>query len=372
MIGILTFYWADDYGAMLQTYALRRYIEKSGRKAEIIPYAPLRLTGRYHIVPVTASVKENRLMYHFDCWLFLRNLFTGTAFYKRKKSMCEFRRSYLTREPSIKHAEEIPIQKYSCVFVGSDQVWNPEITIGLDDAYLGRMNNTRSSRRLVAYGASFGGGRLPERECAELVEAVRENFADISLREQDAADFIGGFLHRTTVNVLDPTLLLDKEEWEHIAREPEEEDYILLYDTEENVYMMDYIYELAEAYHKKVIQVSMPVSLKPKPGVRLKVSGGPAEFLGYIRNAWCVITNSFHGTVFSILMEKQFLVFAHSSRNGRMENLLKKLDMEERLVNRGEEADSQKMWRKIDWKKTKEYLKRERKISEKFIDENME
>ncbi len=371
MIGILTFYWADDYGAMLQTYALRRFIEKSGLETEVIPYAPLRLTGRYHIVPITASIRGKELRYYFNCWLFIRNLLLGASFYKRKKNMREFRRNYLTKESAVKHAEKISLEKFSCVFVGSDQVWNPKITIGFDDAYLGRMESKKGCR-LVAYGASFGGARLPERECAELIEAVRENFAEISLREKGAADFMSRCLNRSTVNVLDPTLLLDREEWERIARKPEEEDYILLYDTEENRQMTEYIHELAETFHKKVIQVSMPVSLKHEPGVRLKVSGGPAEFLGYVQNAWCVVTNSFHGTVFSILMEKQFLVFAHSERNERMESLLKKLDMETRLVNDGEKDFEHKMWEKIDWQKTRKYMERERAVSKKFINENTE
>lgn len=272
--------------------------------------------------------------------------------------MREFRRSYLTKEPPVKRAEKISLQKYSCVFVGSDQVWNPEITVGLDDAYLGRIKD-KEGCRLVAYGASFGGARLPEKECTELAEAIQKNFSEISLREKGAADFMSRILHRNTEDVLDPTLLLDREEWEKLGREPEEKNYILLCDTEENRQMTDYARGLAQAFHKKVIQVSMPVSLKPKPGVRLRVAGGPAEFIGYVRNAWCVVTNSFHGTVFSILMEKQFLVFAHRSRNERMESILKKLDLEARLVNEGEKAGSRKMRRTIDWKKTKEYLERE-------------
>ncbi len=371
MVGILTFYWADDYGAMLQAYALKRYIEKSGKTAEIIPYAPLRLSGRYHFLPITAACREKQVKYYFNPWLLLRNLSTGIAFYKRRKNMRKFRRNYLTKEPSVKCADHISLQRYSCVFVGSDQVWNPEITIGFDDVYLGKIKDKRNCR-LTAYGASFGGASLSERESNELAEAVRDNFTEISLREKRAADYMGSLLHRDVENVLDPTLLLDREEWERIGRTPMEKDYILLYHTEENEHMMDYVRRMSKTFHKKVIQVSMPVSLKSDPGIQLCVSGGPMEFLGYIRNAWCIITNSFHGTVFSILMEKQFLVFLHSSRNERMESILKKLDLESRLVNEGAKPGDNKMWDKIDWKKTKEYLRRERVVSEKFINGNME
>lgn len=371
MVGILTFYWADDYGAMLQAYALKRYIERSGKEAEIIPYAPIRLAGRYHFMPVTAVIRKKQLRYYFDGWTFLRNLSTGIAFPKRRKNMCQFRRNYLTKQKPIRCTDNLSLQKYSCVFVGSDQVWNPKITIGFDDVYLGKIKD-KDGCRLAAYGTSFGSARLSEKECDELMKAVQDNFAEISLREKRAADYMSRLLHRNVANVLDPTLLLDKEEWERIERAPAEKDYILLYHTEENRQMMDYAKGLSETFHKKVIQVSMPVSLKSKSGIWVRVSGGPAEFLGYVRNACCVVTNSFHGTVFSILMEKQFLVFAHSSRNERMESILKKLDLESRLVNEGEEAGSRKMWCEIDWQKTKEYLKRERVVSEKFINGNME
>lgn len=371
MIGILTFYWADDYGAMLQTYALKRYIEKSGKQAEIIPYAPLKLPGRYYFLPIGAVREKNYIRYYFNRWLFRRNLSTGIAFYKRRRNMRKFRQTYLTKEFPIRCAEKLSLQKYSCVFVGSDQVWNPDITIGLDDAYLGKIRD-KGGCRLAAYGASFGGARLSEENCGELVEAVKENFAEISLRERRAADYMSELLHRDVANVLDPTLLLDREEWEQIERAPEKKDYIFFYHTEQNEQMTDYLNELSKVFDKEVIQVSMPISPKHKPGISLDVSGGPMEFLGYIQNAYCVVTNSFHGTVFSILMEKQFLVFAHPRKNERIASLLKKLNLESRMVYEGQKVGAEEMERKIDWQKAKECLKQERAVSAAFINENIE
>lgn len=371
MIGILTFYWADDYGAMLQAYALKKYLEMSGRQVKIIPYAPLRLSGRYRFVPVIAFIKKEKIRYSFNYWMFRRNLSMGAAFWKRRRNMRAFRRRYLTDEHPIKRAEDISLRKYSCVFVGSDQVWNPEITVGFDDAYLGRVRD-RGACRLAAYGASFGSARLPERERDELTEAIRENFAAISLREKRAADFMSECLQRAVANVLDPTLLLDRVEWERIAKMPAEKDYILIYNTEQNERMMDYARALAKSYRKKVLTVSVQSGLPHRADVQVEVSGGPAEFLGYVQNAWCVVTNSFHGTAFSILMEKQFLVFAHSSRNERMESLLKKLGLEDRLVYVEEKVEEQRMFTRIDWQRTEQCLKRERDASIQFIEGNIE
>lgn len=371
MIGILTFYWADDYGAMLQAYALKRYLEEMGEKAEILPYAPLHLAGRYYIVPIIAVLRGKQRKYCIGKWMICRNLSVGRAYFKRWKNMGKFRAEYLTKKTPIQHAGKLSLKEYSCVFVGSDQVWNPEITVGFDDAYLGRIRD-KGNCRIVAYGASLGSKGLKEQDCAEFAEAVQENFADISMREKSGADFVGRILHRKVVDVLDPTLLLTKEEWEKIGRKPGAKDYILFYSTEENRQMIQYARKLAKTFRKKVFQVSMPLLRKQEPEMELAVEGGPAEFVGYVKNAWCVVTNSFHGTVFSILMEKQFLVFSHSSRNERMESLLKKLDMEERLIMKGEEAGIRRMFGEIHWEKTKEYLEKERTVSKKFIMTNME
>lgn len=367
LIGILTFHWADDYGAMLQAYALKSYLEKiSKEKVEIIPYAPIKLTGRYWLYPVVGTEKDDKIKYSFGHFDFRRNVFYLYEFLKRRKNMRNFRRHYLTRKLAIRKMERLSLKKYSCVFVGSDQVWNPEITVGLDDAYIGNIKE-KGNCRLIAYGASFGRETLPENYRLQFMESVSDNFSAVSLREKNAIPFLKSFFQGNVTDVLDPTLLLGWEEWKKIGKLPREQGYILFIYTEYNAQMLQYLHDLSIELQKKIIQLSMPWFGQKKDWIHLEIKGGPAEYIGFFQNAEYVVTNSFHGMVFSVLMEKQFLVFSHSNKNVRLENLLDKLNLKPRLIEYGKLPDVEKILEEIDWKYVKELLEKERVNSIQFM-----
>lgn len=372
MIGILTFYWADDYGAMLQAYALKYYLEKvSNKKVKIIPYAPVKFTGRYWLYPVVASQQNGKLRYRFVSYRFKRNLSIFSKFLKRRKKMRTFRKSYLSRGLIIRRPEWISLKKYSCVFVGSDQVWNPEITIGLDDAYMGNVKH-KDQCKLVAYGASFGGSEIEAKFISEFEKFINGNFKTISSREKSAAVFLENILHRTVEEVLDPTLLLNQYEWQELGKQPREEDYILFVFTEYNEQMVQYLHSISMELQKKVIQLSLPWLDEKEEWIDIKIECGPSEFIGYFQNATYVVTNSFHGMVFSVLFEKQFLVFSHSNKNVRIENFLNKLCLKTRLIQCDSLATKENMTNKIDWKYVKGMLEKEKEFSARFIQENCE
>lgn len=368
--GILTFYWADDYGAMLQAYALKHYLEKlNDRNVKIIPYAPIKFTGRYWLCPVVASQSDGKLKYSFLTYRFKRNVSYFREFLKRRKNMKRFRHTYLTRRSAKRNADKISLKKYSYVFVGSDQVWNPEITIGLDDAYIGNVKE-KGNCKLIAYAASFGGNIISEEYISDFELAVNENFAAISLREKSAVPFVENILQKNISDVLDPTLLLERKEWENLGRPPREQDYILFIFTEYNEYMVHYLRWLSKELHKKVIQLSMPWPGENEEQIDIRIEGGPSEFIGYFQNASYVVTNSFHGMVFSVLLEKQFLVFSHSNKNARIESFLNKLDLKTHLIENGMCATKEAIMNKIDWIYVKQLLEKEKEISIRFIQEN--
>lgn len=371
MIGILTFYWADDYGAMLQAYALKYYLQKaSGKKVEIIPYAPVKFTGRYWLCPIVANCIQGKLKYCVIKYRLKRNISYLEAFLQRRKNMRHFRRKFLSRKVALRKSKKVSLKKYSYTFVGSDQVWNPEITVGLDDIYIGNIKKLGKSK-LIAYGASFGGNDIPEEYHSKLVESVGNNFASISLRERSAVPFLERLLNRSVTDVLDPTLLLDREEWEKIGVLPQEKDYILFIHTEHNIQMFEYLYQMSVELQKKLIQISVPEPEQRAEWIDVQIEGGPSEFIGYFQNANCVITNSFHGTVFSILFEKQFLVFSHSNKNARLENLLKKLGLKSRLIEHENGATKKDMLNTINWGHVKELLNKEKEKSIRFIYDNL-
>lgn len=370
MIGILTFYWADDYGAMLQTYALKTYLERQGETVEVIPYAPLKLRGRYQLVPVNAVYKGKKWKLYRDfpgfCW---KLCFSG-QFFRRRVTMCRFRKWYLTGKKPIEDVRRLRLLPYEVVFVGSDQVWNSENTFGLDAAYMGYIQKGERCR-LIAYGASFGKERPPKREWREFKRALEHNFAAVSLREREGADFAERLLKRPVTDVLDPVLLLNRCEWEKLGRKPREKEYILFYVTEPQEFMLRFTKELSNASGRPVIQLSVPFRRKQEKGVRLRMDAGPEEFIGYFQHASFVITNSFHGLAFSVLFERQFLVFQHSVYHTRLQNLLEKLSLGRRLMRPGEVIDLSRMEEMIDWRTVRKSLKDERESSERFIREGM-
>lgn len=370
MTGILTFYWADDYGAMLQVYALRTYLEGQGETAEIIPYAPLRLRGRYQLIPVNAAYKCGKWIFFRNFLSFFHKLSYARQFYKRRMSMCCFRKNYLSGKKPIEDARKLRLQPYKVVFVGSDQVWNSAITFGLDDAYMGNIERGESCR-LIAYGASFGREKPPRREWREFKNAISNNFTAVSLREREGADFVERLLKRPVVDVLDPIFLLDKDVWRNLGRKPQEKKYILFYITEPQEFMLWFTNRLSETSGMPVVQLSCSFKGKQEKSFLLRMDAGPEEFVGYFQYASCVITNSFHGLAFSILFEKQFLVFQRSVYHTRLQNLLEKFSLEQRLIKQGAAADLACMDKEIDWPAVRRCLQEEREHSEKFIREGI-
>lgn len=371
-IGLLTFYWADDCGAMLQALALKYVLEKSGGQTEVIPYAPLRLVGRYWWCPLLAAARpEGGLRYRFNWPAWRRNVKLGWKFWARRYAMHAFRRRYLSAEKPVRTVKKLCASGCDRIVVGSDQVWNPAITVGLDDAYIGNFERKKECR-LIAYAASMGSSALPEADRAAFARSVSRNFFAISTREPSAVPFLERLLHREVTDLADPVLLLRREDWKRLARLPREEDYILLHWTEYNQDMARYAAALARQLRKKLVQTSFPVWRGMEGTVRCCAGGGPAEFLGYIQKAACVVTNSFHATAFSVLFEKDFVVFGHSAYQARLAGLLDRTGLSGHMWNSEWPSDPTGIWRAADWSAVREHLETERGRGEQFLRGSLE
>lgn len=372
MVGILTFHWADDCGGMLQAYALKRQLELLGEEAEIIPYAPVKLTGRYWVCPVCAERRREGLHYFLYRYMLARYLAMGGAYWRRRRRMRAFRRTYLTACPPIRRAADISLLPYRTVFVGSDQVWNPDITVDLDDAYVGNIPR-RGACRLAAYAASLGGTSLGPEDREKFAKYVGGGFSAVSLRERTDAEQVEKLTGRPVRDVLDPVLLLDREEWEGLARPPAEGDAVVLYTTQPNGDLLRRARALSDCLGKRIVSLSRPDLLAEDPGdlegIRMEPACGPREFLGWIQSACCVLTNSFHATAFSVLLEKPFLSFRHSARGVRQSDLLSKLGLLSLLWEPGREEEN--VWAETDWTEVRGRLAEERAASRRFMMENL-
>lgn len=364
-VGILTFHCSDNFGAMLQAYGLKQCLRSYGVAADIVRYEPPFLTGRHWRIPYFPV--KNIWNLAAMGYGFLRNLRAGVLFSRRRKNMERFRKSYLIDEgqPRILFLPGLRKLPYRRYVVGSDQIWNPAITYGLRKAYFGAFKTTRKER-VTAYAASLGGAALPEKYRQEF-STLLQNLDAVSVRETGAVPYVQQFFPGKVETVLDPVFFLEKEEWEKVERAPGHGEYILAYTTEPNRQMAEYVQALSQKTGLAVVELQAVAGR----GANVEATAGPAEFLGYIHYAAYVVTNSFHAAAFSIIFEKQFLVFAHSTVNERLASVLAIHGLEDRLCRNGGGIDVL-----VDWPavraRTAEAVKPSREFLIKHVAEGLE
>ncbi len=341
-IATLTTHGADNYGAVLQAYALHKYIGELGCECQVINYVPAYTAREYSLIRKPETIKE----FVLSCFQILNY----TQRKKRKAGFSDFRDKYLSLsgQPIVDHSELIQAaNKYDMVVCGSDQIWNPRIH-GFDEAYFLSFDNVAT--KLVSYAASFGQDNIEEAIKAELRRRLMK-FSAFACREHSAVQLIHELTGKMANFVLDPVFLLPGETWRKMANAPRfQGQYDLVYFLS-NPGLSPYAAK-SHAIEKGNKVLSIGFSPRDyKYGIECDYSMGPLEFLGAIEHSDVILTNSFHCTAFAILLEKDFYVRLQSgkqSRNGRIVSLLSELGLEDRIYY-DEEAKELDFSRKIDY-----------------------
>lgn len=338
-VGILTFHCSDNFGAMLQTYGLKMYLCKNGIPTDVVRYDPPYMTGRHWLIPYIPGKRKRGLrgmirVVKDTRRRFRANLEMGEDFAARRKKMRRFREEYLIDKANSRlfFTLQLKLLTYKYYIVGSDQIWNPEITLGMRKAYFGAFGS-RKKERVISYAASFGGASLAPEYSEKFSEFIKYVDA-VSVREEEAVSYVEKFYQGKVTAVLDPVFFLKKEDWQKVEQLPEKTGYIFVYITEKNDELSGYVQRLSQEKNLSVIEVS-PGSMTTGAGFLVDFSAGPSEFLGYIHQADYVVTNSFHAVAFSIIYQKKFLAFAHSNRGARIRNILQVHGLGDRLCSTG-------------------------------------
>ncbi len=365
-VGILTFHCSDNYGAMLQAYGLKEGLRKKGIKAEIIRYEPPFMTGRHWWIPYIPSGGISGMLIQGG-YRWRANLRLGKAFFEKRSRMRQFRKKYLTGEEKRKiyFCSQLKKLDYADYIVGSDQIWNPDITCGLRRAYFGDFKN-KNKKRVVAYAASLGKEALPEKYDKTFSELL-QHVDTISVREKSAASYVKRLCGRAVAVVPDPVFLLEKKEWQKIEKMLWKNHFIFVYMTENNETLVEFTKELAERKNLSIITDKNGTGLEGE-NVLKDHTAGPAEFLGYIHRADYVVTNSFHGTAFSIIYQKKFMVFPHSGAGGRISDIIKLSGLGSRLYRENGCADIDA---EINWNKVKRRIRKNVEAAERFLAESI-
>lgn len=352
-IGILTFHSVLNYGGMLQAYALNKYLNKNGFDTYTIDYDSPDVTNEYKLIytdikrlGIKKCTKGN-----------IRKILNLRTNYKRKKEFKKFKNTYIKMTERLKNKKDIIDElnqgKYDYIITGSDQVWNKQLTGTSEEIYLLDMKLKESVKK-VSYAASIGNDKISEEELKK-IDTILNDYTYISVRENTLNEKLKEISNKKISTVLDPTLLLSDKEWKEImCKDRVEEKYICVYMLQRNDRIIEVVNNISKFLNLKVIHFDDKKIYQNE--LTNYYEAGPDKFISIINNAEFVITNSFHGMVFSILLEKQFVAIPHTTRSSRQYNLLQSLKLSDRMIGNEKKDYQRYINEKIDYKEVKNKL----------------
>lgn len=329
-IGILTFQRALNYGAFLQAYATMSFLRNNGYNAEMVDYWPREHADYVNKRKLTARGLINKTKQ------FIIYLLSTPLFKERTRKMNLLRQHYLglSKKPLYIKGEELSKTNYDVVVYGSDQIWwNHAIyspKIAYDKTYWGYYLPDKTKR--VAYAPSMGIIDIQEHDKAFIKDALTK-FSSLSTRETSLRDALQPYTYKDITVVLDPVFLPDKEFWlKQIPARKIKEPYLLYYSLIPTHEAHSHAEALAKSKGLRLVEITANVrDFRTSPD--LIQTADALEFVSLIRHADYVVSTSFHGTAFSIILEKQFCVVGLGKRSDRVVSLLKQLGIDERYTN---------------------------------------
>ena len=360
-VGILTFHNAHNYGAVLQAYALKRTLDKSGHTAEIINYRNSVIDKKYQ-KQLKAGMELKTFLHPRLCLqkmkFMINKKIMRQAWEQQYERFEEFIGLYLTDMPQME-IEELEHLDYDILIAGSDQIWAGSLTGGIDKVYL--LDFPFEGRR-VSYAASLSGGSVPN-EDEDIMRRCLKNFDFISAREKTLADSLSQICGKKVVTTLDPTLLLESSDYQFLLKKDPrtEEKYIFAYYVSEDDVLRACALEMAERLGIQLFELHYYMK-KDYDKHSQFADFGPSEFISFLAGADFVLTNSFHGTIFAILFQRRF--YSVYRENARIENLLNRLELTNCHIYSMQELDDNLQ---IDYQRVMDELQIYRKESIGFL-----
>ena len=362
-IGILTFHRAFNYGAFLQCYSLKRYLEGNGYSVDVIDYWPNGHASAYNYFN-TEFFKRQSLIRK------IRYLLTFLVSFRRKfvrfEKIKRLQTRYFNLDRNVKFVfgEQLKSLKYDYILYGSDQIWwksRLENYIGFDTVYWGQYVD--SSIKKVSYAASMGIIDLTDAD-KTCIDDWLSSFHKISVRENELRNHLREFTNHNIDLVCDPVFLTRKSDWEECLSSIKLPlRYVLLFNLMHSAEARVVADKVAKDLNCEVVEISSMV-LPWRFGKDLIQTADPFEFLYAIANAEFVISSSFHGTAFSVIFEKQFYSIGMQNNSGRVASLLSILGIPERMISQAAQVNTED---KIDYCIVKSPLQNYIKTSEDFL-----
>lgn len=373
-VGILTYHFSDNFGAVMQAYALRQWFLRRGCAAHFINYHPKHVEeGGDLIAPLNPRNWRRNLKILYLRWSFLRRRLFGDSAQRAHFVTFQERELGLSG-PRLEHLEQLNQigSSYDLLVCGSDQIWNPSLQRGLDPAYF--LAFAASSRpRRISYAASFGKAALDEAFRDEAGRLLR-GLDGISVREESGVAIVRDVCGREAACVPDPTILLGDFTALLAGVPAERGDHIFCYALRTG----EGIREVADLVSARIgAPILSPYNAHRRwPEIGATVYPSPPSWLALLDSARVVVTNSFHGTALSVLRERPFMVVglpgSRGAMNERVRNLLGQLDLTDRYVAAGDLASAERcLAAPIDWSSVRQKLARQRALGEAFLDRQL-
>lgn len=325
-VGIATFIQEINYGAVLQAFALGTYIQQLGYRVCYVDTKP---------VPDMCPHRPVKKLFYYA--VVKRRIDT------KRRVFAEFKNQWM-------ELTDCP-DSVDILVCGSDQIWNTDITGGFDPLFFGDL-----TKQNIAYAASCGDVAVLQKNSALFAEKL-QNFYAVSSRENDLADFVRETATMPCPVVCDPTFLLPIGAYQPLetVKRPVKGDYLLVYQMNKNAWVYKVAKDIAKKKKLKIVEINNNMFDYQLCAHKCYYSGEVGKFLALFKHASYVVTNSFHGTAFSLLYEKNFAVIKSRSRNSRIVDLCRTLGLENRVL---EQAGQIPEWitADIDYKRVKENM----------------
>lgn len=308
-IGIITFHRTSNFGSCLQSFGLYRKIMDLGYTCEIIDYRCPAIERRENLKPVFSIFKPRDIYRHF---------FIQPIYEKKARQLENFvKKEMEISMPVFPENKSSVNNKYCKVLVGSDIVWGRDIT---ENDYTYFLDFITGKSKKYAFASSVGDCDIREDETR--LKSLLNDFSQIAVRENEAAEWVKSISGVESKLVCDPTMLLTTEEWEHyVPTKIIPSGYVFVYFNSDNGKCLEDAKKYANQRNLRVTYVNYG---RPIKGVNSVKPTSLEEFLSLMRYADAIFTASYHGMLFSIYFNKEFLFYTRSHKS-RVLSLARKL-----------------------------------------------
>lgn len=369
-IAILTQPLGHNYGGIIQNYALQKVLKQLGHQPETINRVGNRHTSKLRSI----LSKAKQFVYKY---LLQKNVLTKKQRELIIKDNVKFLKKYINRSVLINTnndlSEYFKNNKFDAVIVGSDQTWRPKYSPNIYNYYLDFLKDNNQIKKL-AYASSFGTAEWEYTEKqTKIVKQLVKQFHAISVREAAGVDLCREKLGVEAVHLLDPTLLLTAEDYSELINQPKANKELFTYVLDESQEKQDFIQFIGkELKLKQHTNQAQKFDAKVKRPLEELIMPPLEGWLQGFRDAEFVITDSFHGTVFSIINKKPFIALVNVERGAsRFESILSKLGLEDRMVYDVNAFDPSLLHRNIDYEAVHQKLNALKEESLNFLKDNL-